>query len=98
MPIDTYYAFYDDPYAQGAGDLALTRAAAYVFAKRRPALTALHLLVTDKAQHEFGPAHYLSARCALDGRLLRGRAAPGGERRRPRRSDDVRDWRRITAS
>ena len=45
----------------GAGDLALTRAAAYVLAKRRPALTALHLLITDKAQHEFGPSHYLSA-------------------------------------
>lgn len=61
VPVDSYYAFYDDPYAQGAADIALTRAAAHVFARRRPALTAIHLLVTDKAQHEFGPAHYLSA-------------------------------------
>jgi len=61
VPIDSYYAFYDDPFAQGAADIALTQAAAHVFAKRKPALTALHLLVTDKVQHEFGPQHYLSA-------------------------------------
>jgi predicted AlkP superfamily pyrophosphatase or phosphodiesterase len=64
VPIDTYYSFYDDAFAQGAGDIALTQAAAYVFARRKPALTALHILVTDKVQHEFGPAHYL-ARAAL---------------------------------
>jgi predicted AlkP superfamily pyrophosphatase or phosphodiesterase len=61
VPIDSYYAFYDDPFGQGAADLALTQAAAYVLVRRKPALTALHLLVTDKVQHEFGPAHYLSA-------------------------------------
>jgi predicted AlkP superfamily pyrophosphatase or phosphodiesterase len=60
IPVDAYYAFYDDPFAHGAGDLALTRAAAHVFEKRKPALTAIHLLVADKAQHEFGPSHYLS--------------------------------------
>jgi arylsulfatase A-like enzyme len=60
VPIDTYYAFYDDPFGHGAGDVALARAAAHVFAERRPALTAIHLLITDKAQHEFGPSHYLS--------------------------------------
>jgi arylsulfatase A-like enzyme len=60
IPIDSYFAFYDDPYGQGGGDLALTQAAAYVFKARRPALTSLHLLVTDKVQHEFGPSHYLS--------------------------------------
>lgn len=64
VPIDTFYALYDDPFGQGAADIALTRAAAHVFARRRPALTAIHLLVTDKVQHEFGPAHYLS-RAAL---------------------------------
>jgi predicted AlkP superfamily pyrophosphatase or phosphodiesterase len=64
VPIDTYYAFYDDPYGHGAGDLALARAAALVFTRRTPALLAIHLLVTDKAQHEFGPSHYLS-RAAL---------------------------------
>jgi predicted AlkP superfamily pyrophosphatase or phosphodiesterase len=64
VPIDAYYAFYDDPFAQGAADLALTQAAAYVLRHRAPALTAIHLLVTDKVQHQFGPAHYLS-RAAL---------------------------------
>ncbi|HSC28086.1 MAG TPA: ectonucleotide pyrophosphatase/phosphodiesterase [Vicinamibacterales bacterium] len=61
VPIDGYYAFYDDPHAHGAADVALTKAAAHVFSRRRPALTAIHLLVTDKVQHDFGPAHYLSA-------------------------------------
>jgi predicted AlkP superfamily pyrophosphatase or phosphodiesterase len=60
VPIDTFYALYDDTFGQGAADVALTRAAAHVFAKRRPSFTALHLLVGDKVQHEFGPAHYLS--------------------------------------
>jgi predicted AlkP superfamily pyrophosphatase or phosphodiesterase len=64
VPIDAYYAFYDDPFGQGGGDLALTQAAIHVFKRDRPALTALHLLVTDKVQHEYGPAHYLS-RAAL---------------------------------
>ena len=61
VPIDSYYAFYDDPYSQGAADLALTQAAIHVLKTRRPALLALHLLVADKVQHDFGPAHYLSA-------------------------------------
>jgi len=60
VPIDTYYAFYDDPFGQGAADIALTQAAVHVIKRRAPALTAIHLLVTDKVQHEFGPAHYLS--------------------------------------
>ncbi len=60
VPIDTYYAFYDDPFGQGAADLALTQAAAHVFRRRTPALTAIHLLVTDDVQHDFGPAHYRS--------------------------------------
>ncbi len=64
IPIDSYFAFYDDPFAHGAADLALTQAAAHVFATRHPAFMAVHLLVTDKAQHEFGPAHYMS-RAAL---------------------------------
>jgi hypothetical protein len=64
VPIDSYYAFYDDPFGQGAADIALTQAASYVIARRKPALTAVHLLVTDKVQHDFGPAHYLS-RAAL---------------------------------
>lgn len=61
VPIDSYYTFYDSPFTQGAADVALTQAAAYVLTKRRPALTALHLLVADKVQHEVGPAHYAAA-------------------------------------
>jgi predicted AlkP superfamily pyrophosphatase or phosphodiesterase len=61
VPIDAFYTFYDDPFTQGAADIALTRAAAHVFKTRKPALTALHLLVTDKVQHEFGPGHFLTA-------------------------------------
>jgi predicted AlkP superfamily pyrophosphatase or phosphodiesterase len=64
VPIDSYYAFHGDPFAQGAGDLALTQAAVHVLRRHKPALTAIHLLLTDDVQHEFGPAHYL-ARAAL---------------------------------
>jgi predicted AlkP superfamily pyrophosphatase or phosphodiesterase len=60
VPIDSYYAFHGDPFGQGAGDVALTQAAAHIFKKHKPALTAIHLLVTDDVQHEFGPSHYLS--------------------------------------
>jgi arylsulfatase A-like enzyme len=64
LPIDTYYSSFGDPFTQGAGDVALTRAAAHIFRRDKPALTVIHLLVTDDVQHEFGPAHYLS-RAAL---------------------------------
>lgn len=60
VPIDSYYAFFNNPFAQGAGDFALTQAAAHVFRRQKPALTAIHLLMTDDMQHDFGPAHYLS--------------------------------------
>jgi predicted AlkP superfamily pyrophosphatase or phosphodiesterase len=61
VPIDGFYAFYDDPFTQGAADVALTAAAAHVLKMRRPALTAVHLLVPDKVQHKVGPGHYLAA-------------------------------------
>lgn len=64
VPIDSYFSFYDDPFGQGAADIALTKAAIHVMAARRPAFLALHLLVADKVQHEVGPDHYLS-RAAL---------------------------------
>ena len=35
VPIDSYYAFYDDPFAQGAADIALTQAAASFKARGR---------------------------------------------------------------
>lgn len=61
VPIDSYYAFYDDPFGQGAADIALTKAAAYVLKQRKPAFAAVHLLVTDKVQHDVGPTHYLAS-------------------------------------
>ena len=60
VPIDGYYSFYDDPFAQGAADLALTKAAVHLIKTRPPTLLALHLLVTDKVQHDFGADHYMS--------------------------------------
>jgi predicted AlkP superfamily pyrophosphatase or phosphodiesterase len=64
VPIDSYFSFYDDPFGQGAADIALTTAAIHVLKARRPTLLAVHLLVADKVQHEVGPDHYLS-RAAL---------------------------------
>ena len=61
VPIDGFYTFFDDSFTHPAGDVALTQAAAYVFSRRQPALTALHLVVADKVQHEVGPAHYRAA-------------------------------------
>jgi predicted AlkP superfamily pyrophosphatase or phosphodiesterase len=60
VPIDSYFSLYDDPFTQGAADIALTRAAVHVLKARQPSLLALHLLVTDKVQHAFGADHYLS--------------------------------------
>lgn len=64
VAIDGYFALYDDPFTQGAADVLLTKAAAHVFVTRKPALLAVHLLVADKVQHDFGPDHVL-ARAAL---------------------------------
>jgi predicted AlkP superfamily pyrophosphatase or phosphodiesterase len=64
VPIDSFFALYDDPFTQGAADVVLTKAAVHILKKRQPALLALHLMVADKAQHEFGADHHLS-RAAL---------------------------------
>jgi predicted AlkP superfamily pyrophosphatase or phosphodiesterase len=61
VPIDSYYELYDDPFTQGAADVALTEAAIHLLKTKRPALVALHLLVADKVQHDFGPTHYLTS-------------------------------------
>ena len=58
LPIDTYFSYYDDGFAQAGADLALTNAAAHVLKVRKPAFLAVHLLITDKVQHEVGPDHY----------------------------------------
>jgi hypothetical protein len=83
VPIDGFYDFYDDPFSQGAADLALTKAAAHVIAVRRPALTAVHR--AEPLQCRYG---------ADDSRSLRRPAAPGSRRGGTDGSDDVRRCRR----
>ena len=60
VPIDLYFRWYGTE-RQGAGDAVLAEAAAYTIAKYKPNLLAIHVLVTDKAQHEYGPHHYLAS-------------------------------------
>jgi predicted AlkP superfamily pyrophosphatase or phosphodiesterase len=60
IAIDSYFAFYGDPFRQGAADLVLAEAAAHVFRARRPAVLAIHLLGGDETQHALGLGHDLS--------------------------------------
>jgi predicted AlkP superfamily pyrophosphatase or phosphodiesterase len=60
IPIDLYFRWYGTE-RQGAGDAVLAEAAAYTIGKYKPNLLAIHVLVTDKAQHEYGPHHYLAS-------------------------------------
>ena len=39
----------------------LAEAAAYTIEKYKPDLLAIHFLVTDEAQHKYGPHHYMSS-------------------------------------
>ncbi len=58
VPIDDYFRYYGDPFLMGTSDAALARAAAHAIRTRKPALLAIHFLLTDLVQHELGPAHY----------------------------------------
>jgi predicted AlkP superfamily pyrophosphatase or phosphodiesterase len=60
IPIDLYFRWYGTE-RQGAGDAVLAEAAAYTIEKYKPNLLAIHVLVTDKAQHAHGPHHYESS-------------------------------------
>lgn len=60
VPIDLYFRWYGTE-RQGAGDAVLAEAAAYTIEKYKPNLLAIHILVTDKAQHQFGPHHYMAS-------------------------------------
>jgi predicted AlkP superfamily pyrophosphatase or phosphodiesterase len=60
IPIDLYYRWYGTE-RQGAGDALLAEGAAYTIEKYKPNLLAIHILVTDKAQHDYGPHHYLAS-------------------------------------
>jgi predicted AlkP superfamily pyrophosphatase or phosphodiesterase len=59
IPIDLYFRWYGEE-RHGAADAILAEAAGYILQKHRPNLIAIHLLVTDKAQHEYGPHHYMA--------------------------------------
>ena len=59
VPIDLYFRWYGSP-RQGAGDAILAEAAGYAIRTYKPNLLAIHILVTDEAQHAHGPHHYLS--------------------------------------
>lgn len=58
VPIDDYFRYYGDSFLMGTSDHVLARAAAHTIRTRKPALLAIHLLLTDEVQHELGPAHY----------------------------------------
>jgi predicted AlkP superfamily pyrophosphatase or phosphodiesterase len=59
VPIDLYFRWYGSP-RQAAGDAILAEAAGYVIRTHKPNFLAIHILVTDEAQHERGPHHYLA--------------------------------------
>ena len=58
VPIDNYFRYYGDSFVMGTSDYVLAQAAAHAIATRKPALLAIHLLLTDEVQHELGPDHY----------------------------------------
>lgn len=60
VPIDLYFDWYSS-WRHAAADGILADAAAHVIRTRKPGLLAIHLLITDQAQHNFGPHHYLSS-------------------------------------
>ena len=60
VPIDLYFRWYGTE-RQGAGDALLAEAAAYTIQKYKPNLLAIHVLVTDEAQHKYGPHHYMAS-------------------------------------
>lgn len=60
VPVEHYRRYYDDPQLQAVADVLLAEAAAMTLRKHRPNLVAIHFLMTDKVQHRYGPAHYLS--------------------------------------
>jgi len=58
VPIDLYYRWYLDLGRKGVADAILADAAAYVLREYKPHLTAVHFLVADELQHEYGSDHY----------------------------------------
>jgi len=60
IPIDLYFRWFGSE-RHGAGDALLADAAAYTIEKYKPNLLAIHILVTDEAQHAHGPHDYVAS-------------------------------------
>jgi predicted AlkP superfamily pyrophosphatase or phosphodiesterase len=60
VPVDLYERYYGDAELHTVADAVLAEAAAYVVQKHQPQFIAIHFLATDKAQHTYGPSHYLA--------------------------------------
>lgn len=60
VAIDDYFRYYGDGFLMGTSDHVLAHAAAHAIRTRKPALLAIHFLLTDEVQHELGPNHYRS--------------------------------------
>ena len=60
VPIDIYFDWYGS-WRHAAADGVLADAAAHAIRTRKPGLLAIHILITDQAQHNFGPHHYLAS-------------------------------------
>lgn len=60
VPIDLYFDWYSS-WRHAAADGILADAAAHAIRTRKPGLLAIHILITDQAQHNFGPHHYLAS-------------------------------------
>lgn len=65
IPIDLYFRWYGTE-RHGAGDAILAEAAGHALRKYRPNLLAIHFLITDQRQHNYGPHHYLSKAALFD--------------------------------
>ena len=60
VPIDIYFDWYSS-WRHAAADGVLADAAAHAIRTRKPGLLAIHILITDQAQHNYGPHHYLAS-------------------------------------
>lgn len=60
VPIDLYFRLFGTE-RQGAADALLAEAAAYTIEKYKPGLLSIHFLITDEAQHHYGPHDYMAS-------------------------------------
>lgn len=60
VPIDLFFAWYNDLPLQVTADRILTRVAVHLIETYQPQLLAIRLPAMDRYQHEYGPDHYLA--------------------------------------